>query len=338
MISIYNYEQKFVTELGYTFEKLDLAYSTYGELSPCKDNVIVVCHALTANSEVHDWWPNTVENGKFLDPQKYFVICVNILGSHYGSTSPLTINPQTGKPFYGDFPPITVRDVAKSIKILLDHLSITSVKMALGSSLGGFQVLETILEFPDLIENAVLIATAAKAEPWVVAFNESQRMAIEADPTFGENRGDAAQNGLACARSIALLSYRGQPAYDMTQQDTDKEIVDNFRASSYQQYQGRKLVERFNVYSYYTLTKMVDCHNVGRGRGSVENALKSIKTNVVSIAISSDIIYPVSGHKLFKQYIPNCKNFVIDSNFGHDGFLIEHEKLNSIILKFLNNE
>lgn len=331
----YNHSKPFTTELGYTFEGLDIAYSTYGNMSAQKDNVILVCHALTANSQVHHWWPKTVEKGRFLDPEKYFVICVNMLGSHYGTTSPLSVDPKTGEPFYDTFPQITIRDLAQCIKFVLDHLGIDSVKMAMGSSIGGFQVLEILLLYPKLIKQAVLIATAAKAQPWVIAFNQSQRMAIEADATWGEKRADAGAKGLACARSIALLSYRGQPTYDLTQQETTDDKTDHFRASSYQRYQGEKLVERFNVYTYYCFTKLVDTHNVGRGRGGVEKALKNITCPVVSIAITSDIIYPPSGHELFKKNIPNCTHYVIESEFGHDGFLIENEKLNTIIIKHL---
>lgn len=338
MILKFVHDKPFVTELGETIENLEIAYSTYGQLSENKDNVILVCHALTANSEVHDWWPNTVEEGKFLDPNKYFIVCVNMLGSPYGTTSPLSTNPVTGKPYYDSFPFITIRDLQQCISLTLNYLGITRVRLAIGSSIGGFQVLETIIAQPDLVETAVLIATASKAEPWVVAFNESQRMAIEADSSWGEKRADAAQKGLACARSIALLSYRGQPAYDATQQDPDNEKVTDFRASSYQRYQGKKLVDRFNVYSYHLFTQLVDSHNVGRKRGGVEAALKGIKSKVVSIAITSDIIYPPCGHEIFQKYIPNCDSYLIESQFGHDGFLIEHAKLNSIILKHLNNE
>lgn len=338
MIQIYHHDKPFTTELGHTFETLDIAYSTYGQLSENKDNVILVCHALTANSEVHDWWPNTVEEGKFLDPKRHFILCVNMLGSPYGTTSPTSIDPKTGQPYYDNFPLITIRDLYYCINVVVQYLGIKSIELAIGSSIGGFQVLETIISDPNLVKKAILIATCAKSEPWAVAFNESQRMAIEADGEFGQKRADAAQKGLACARSIALLSYRGQEAYDKTQQDADCEKVDDFRAASYQRYQGKKLVDRFNVYSYYKFTQLVDSHNVGRCRGGVEKALSTIKTKVVSIAISSDIIYPESGHQVFVKNIPNCDHYVIESDFGHDGFLIEHQKLNSIILKYLNNE
>ena len=211
--------------------------------------------------------------------------------------------------------------------------------MLIGSSIGGFQVLEWLVMYPDFAERAALIATAAKAQPWVIAFNESQRMAIETDPTSGERRPDAGQAGLETARSIALLSYRGQPAYDATQQEFEETgKTKDFRASSYQRYQGQKLSRRFNVYSYYRLTQLIDTHNIGRGRGSIENALSKIKAKCAIIAITSDIIYPVSEHFVLYKNIRNSSMHIIDSDFGHDGFLIEHEKLNNIINKLLENE
>lgn len=329
----------FPLECGQSLPEVTIAYHTYGTLSPQKDNIIWVCHALTANSDVADWWPNTVEQGKFLDPERYFIICANILGSHYGTTGPLSINPETGTPYYGTFPLITVRDMVNGHMLLADHLGIKRVKMLIGSSIGGFQCVEWAVVNPDFAEKLVLIATSVRSKPWAIAFNESQRLAIEADPTYGEEHPSAGEKGLKAARSIALLSYRGQPAYDKTQDDAEAgSKLENYRASGYQRYQGEKLCKRFNVYSYYRFTQAVDSHNIGRGRGKIEDVLKGIKSQCAVIAITSDIIYPLSEHTVMYENIPRSKFHVIDSDFGHDGFLIEHQKLNHIILNFLENE
>ena len=335
-MNTYRHNERFVLESGHVLPQVEIAYHTYGTISPKRDNVIWVCHALTANSEVADWWPHTVESGRFLDPERYFVICANMIGSHYGSTGPLSVNPSTGVPYYGSFPRITVRDVVKAFRLLADHLGIRRVKALIGSSIGGFHALDWLIEDKSFAEKAVLIATTAKASPWMIALDESQRMALRCDPTFGDKNDTAGAEGLKCARSIALLSYRGAPAYNATQAEVDEpNKTDDFRAASYQRYQGGKLASRFNAYSYMRLTEMIDSHNVGRGRGGVEKALASVKASVATVAITSDILCPVSDLELIYRNIPNASLHVISSEFGHDGFLIEHEKLNEIISKHL---
>lgn len=338
-MEFYHHYQEFPLENGMTLPKLTIAYHTYGTLSPQKDNVIWVCHALTANSDVADWWPHTVEQGKFLDPAQYFIVCANILGSHYGTTGPLSINPRTNRPWYGTFPEITVRDMVECHHLLAEHLGIRHVKMLIGSSIGGFQCMEWAVMYPDFAERLALIATSARSKPWAIAFNESQRMALETDPTFGDEDDNAGSKGLAAARSIALLSYRGQTAYDQTQDDTDASAkTSGYRVCSYQRYQGEKLKRRFNAYSYYRFTQAIDSHNLGRERGLVEFVLKGIRSRCCIIAITSDILFPPSEHDILRENIPNSEYHLIDSSFGHDGFLIEHEKLNHILLNFLNHE
>ncbi|MEG1554455.1 MAG: homoserine O-acetyltransferase [Rikenellaceae bacterium] len=333
-MEIFRSEADFCLECGEVLKGVTIAYTSYGAISPSRDNIIWVCHALTASSEVAEWWPHTVEKGRFLDPDKYFVICANILGSPYGSTSPLSINAATGEPYYDTFPLVTVRDMVAAHKLLASHLNIKRVKMLIGSSLGGFQALEWIVSEPDFAETAVLIATSAKAEPWAIAFSESQRMALLTDPTFGEKNCSAGAHGLATARSIAMLSYRGQRAYDHSQEE-DVSKIDDFRAASYQRYQGEKLVKRFNAYSYYSLTKSHDSHDVGRDRGGLSDALSRVKARCTIISVSSDILFPSCGHMVLYNRIKNSKMYVIDSNFGHDGFLVESDKLNLIIKKHL---
>lgn len=336
MTQYYTYPHEFELECGATLPSVSIAYDTYGKLNADKSNVIWVCHALTANSDVADWWPHTVESGCFLDPERYFTVCANFLGSHYGTTGPLSINPETGEAWYGDFPKITIRDMVNCHRLLARHLGIEHVELLIGSSIGGFQCLEWCIMEPMFARRAAFIATSPRTKPWASAFNESQRMAIECDPTFGERNSRAGLNGLSVARSIALLSYRGGTAYNKTQEDRDiAEASFDRHVLSYQRHQGEKLRNRFNAYSYYRLSQAVDSHNVGRGRGSVENALAGIKAKCMVVAITSDILFPPSDHDPMVANIPDVAYHLIDSDFGHDGFLVEHQQLNNIILNFL---
>ena len=163
MIQYYRHNEPFELELGGTLPELVIAYHTYGTLNAARDNAVWVCHALTANSDVADWWPHTVEAGAFLDPDRYFTVCANILGSHYGTTGPLSANPATGEPYYGDFPAITIRDMARAHALLADHLGLDRIKVLVGSSVGGFQAVEWAVEQPERFEKLILIATDAKA-------------------------------------------------------------------------------------------------------------------------------------------------------------------------------
>ncbi|MBE6219723.1 MAG: homoserine O-acetyltransferase [Alistipes sp.] len=338
MSKLYRHNAPFKLESGEVLPSLEIAYDTFGELNEAKDNVIWVCHALTANSDVADWWPHTVEQGKFLDPERYFIVCANFLGSHYGTTSPLTVNPATGKKWYYDFPRITVRDMVACHQLLAKELGIERVKLLIGSSIGGFQCMEWAIMEPEFMENLALIATTTYSEPWAAAFNESQRMAIRLDPSWGEERDDAGLDGMAVARSIALISYRGGAAYNATQQELSNPLEASFdrRAHSYQQYQGEKLRRRFNALSYYRLSEAVDSHNIARGRGTIAEALSRIKARTLVVAISSDILFPVEAHTPLREHIADVEYHLIESEFGHDGFLVEHEKLNTIIQKFIN--
>ncbi|MBR5132801.1 MAG: homoserine O-acetyltransferase [Alistipes sp.] len=337
MAQLYRHNEPLVLESGEVIEGLDIAYDTFGKLNDAKDNVIWVCHALTANSDVADWWPHTVEQGKFLDPERYFIVCANFLGSHYGTTSPLSVNPKTGRKWYYDFPRITVRDMVRCHQILARALGIERVKLLIGSSIGGFQCMEWAIMEPQFMENLSLIATTTCSEPWAAAFNESQRMAIRLDKTWGEERDDAGIDGMAVARSIALISYRGGAAYNATQQEENlTEASFERRAHSYQQYQGEKLRRRFNALSYYRLSEAVDSHNIARGRGSIAQALSTIEARTLVVAISSDILFPPEAHTPLREHIADVEYHLIESSFGHDGFLVEHEKLNTIIENFIN--
>ena len=272
--------------------------------------------------------------GLTFDTSKYFVVCANILGSCYGTTGPTSINPITGEPYFLDFPIVTIRDMVNAHEKLKDYLKIKSIHTIVGGSVGGQQALEWCIMNPYLIKHLLVFVTSAKFSPWGIAINESQRMALAADPTFYERRLDAGQVGLAAARSIALLSYRNQQTYNATQSETDLDKIDHFRASSYQQYQGQKLVRRFNAHSYWYMTKALDTHNVGRNRGGIEKALATIKAHTLYVSISSDLLFPPQEVKPNVALTPGAQYNEIESLYGHDGFLLETEKLDRIIKAF----
>lgn len=297
--------------------------------------VVWICHALTANSDPEDWWPEMVGPGKGIDTDRFFVVCVNMLGSPYGSEGPARINPETGKPWLLDFPRVTVRDMIKATIEVRKSLGINRIFLLIGSSIGGFQALEWAITEPSIFEHCVFIATAPRISPYFTAMNEAQRMAIEADQSFRAAKdlsGGAA--GLRCARAQGLISYRSYEGYRLTQWEEDPDTLFAGRAASYERYQGEKLVRRsFDAYSYYTLSYALDSHNVGRGRGGVAKALDTIKAHSIIITIDSDNLFPVEESRVWNKLVPGAEYIEISSRFGHDGFLLETERLTEILRK-----
>jgi homoserine O-acetyltransferase len=328
------YNRPFKTETGAILPVLEIVYNTWGKLNSEADNVIWVCHALTANSDVESWWPGMVGKGLLFDPEKYFIVCANVLGSCYGTTGPASLNPVTGSPWLKDFPLITIRDLVNVHEILRKSLNIKHIHTVIGASIGGFQSLEYSIMYPAIVKRLVFVASSTKQSPWAIAFSESQRMAMEADQSFAANDPEGGKNGLKAARAIALLSYRNPAAYNRTQIELDDEKISSFKASSYQVYQGDKLVKRFNPFSYYCLVCLSDTHNTGRGRGGTAKALNSIQAKTLCIGITSDILFPVEEQKYVAANIPDAEYVEIDSFYGHDGFLIESELVTEAVRKF----
>lgn len=331
----YKHPKIFKLENGKKIRNLEIAYQAYGKLNENKDNVIWACHALTANADVLDWWKGLFGTKDLFNPEEHFIICANILGSHYGTTNPLSENPITGQPYYLAFPEFTIRDLAAAHQLLASHLGINSVKTLIGGSLGGQQALEWSIAGKTIIENLILVATNAVHSPWGIAFNESQRLAIATDRTFFANQPNGGLKGLKTARSIALLSYRTYEAYNETQLESVNDKVTDFRASSYQNYQGEKLGKRFNAYSYWYLSKAMDSHNVGRGRKSIKDALKLVNANTLVVGIENDVLFPLCEQEFLAQNINDAQFASIKCAYGHDGFLIETDKLTNIIGSFL---
>lgn len=330
---IFRYQDDFRLESGDIIPNLEIAYHTYGSLNKKADNVIWVCHALTADSDVANWWPHTIESGKWMDPDKYFIICGNIIGSHYGSTGPLSMNPSSGEPWYNEFPSISIKDMVSAHQLLARYLGINKIHILVGASVGGFQAIEWAVEESERFDKLVLIATAPEATPWAIAIDETQRMAIKADSTYGLPSPDAGRKGLEAARAIGLLSYRGPWGYNLTQKDYYEGQLPH-RASTYQQHQGKKLTGRFNAYSYMRILDAFDTHNIGRGRGGIENALSKIQAETLVIGITTDLIFLPDEMKRMASGINNSHYKEISSEFGHDGFLVEYEQLDRLIKEF----
>jgi homoserine O-acetyltransferase/O-succinyltransferase len=337
-MDIYQHKGLFHLENGKYLKDIEIAYHTFGKLNADKSNVIWVCHALTANSDPTDWWKGLVGGDHLFNEKKHFIICANIVGSCYGSTSPLHINNENNQAYYHLFPDITIRDMVKAHQLLSEHLGIKKINTLIGGSLGGQQALEWAIVDQEKFDNLILLATNAQHSPWGIAFNESQRLSIFADRSYFSQQTTGGQKGLVAARSIALLSYRTYNAYCKTQEEKSNHKLTGFNAASYQKYQGEKLVNRFNAFSYVTLTKTMDSHNVGRNRESVKNALAEIKAKTLCIAIKSDIIFPPSEQYFLSEHISNATYAEIESEFGHDGFLIETEGISKVIKDFFRKQ
>jgi len=316
----------FTLESGAILPSLTAAYNTWGTLNAARDNVIWVCHALTANSDAEDWWPGLVGPGFTIDPDRYFVICVNMLGSSYGSTSPKSVDPETGRPYGLDFPLVTTRDNARFFALVANYLGIRRIRLLMGGSMGGQHAGEWACLEPDRFDLLCLLATNAKHSPYGIAFNETQRMALRADQTLGTGVPEAGKAGLEAARALAVLSYRHYRTYHATQQQPRPDDIDDFRASSYQRYQG------------YKLWKRLDSHDLGRGRGGVAAALQTITAPTLIISIDTDVLFPTEEQSTLSRHIPNSRLDVMQSDYGHDGFLVETPTIGKLLADFLADQ
>jgi homoserine O-acetyltransferase len=343
MTKTFYYKEPFVLESGQVLPGFHLAYTALGQLNEKKDNVIWIFHALTANSDPSEWWHGLVGYQCLFDPAQYFIVCVNMPGSCYGSISPLDYDAQHQRPYYHEFPLFTTRDMVRAYRHLKEALGIDTIKAGLGGSMGGQQLLEWAIEEPWLFEHIIPIATNARHSPWGIAFNATQRFCIEADPTWANKHETAGINGMKVARAVALLSYRNYHTYGLSQQGThqvpglqvSKEI---FKAETYQQHQGEKLAKRFNAFSYFFLSRSMDAHDVGRGRHSIEDALQHIRSKALVISIDSDLLFPREVQEYLARHINGAQLAVIDSHYGHDGFLLEFEKITELVIPFLGIE
>jgi homoserine O-acetyltransferase/O-succinyltransferase len=330
-IEIYHHPQPLVLESGQKLPTVQMAFTRTG--GSATGRVVWICHALTANAQPAEWWPGLLGNGHYFDPEHDTIICANILGSCYGTTGPTSINPNTGRPYGRDFPIITIRDMVQCHQHLANFLQLGQIDVLIGGSTGGQQVLEWAYLEPDRFKRIVPIATNAAHSPWGIAWNEAQRMAIEADPTFGPDVPNGGSAGLKAARAIGILSYRSYAGFQIRQSEDSPDLYDGFKASSYMQHQGHKLALRFDAYSYWTLSKAMDSHNIGRGRGGIAAALVRITTPATVIGLSSDVLFPIQDQELLAQGLAEARYHVIDSEFGHDGFLLEYDQIGQILVQ-----
>jgi len=357
------FDEAFQLESGESLPSVTVAYETYGKLNEKGTNVILICHALTGDAHVSDytyknnglasnsnqnkqkgWWDELIDTGKAFDPEKYFVICSNILGGCYGTTGPTSINPSTGKIYGAGFPIVTVRDIVNLQYKLLTAIGVNKIQAIAGGSLGGMQVLEWAIMYPEFVEKIIPIATAARHSAWCIVLNETARKAIMDDPIWKNVDYDIQpRSGLSTARMIAMISYRSFESFnkkfgrEIKNNDklTNSKLDLNFQIENYLHYQGNKLVDRFDANTYITISKAMDLHDVSRGRSSLAETLGSIKAKALCIGINSYILYPPSEQKEIASLIPNSRYYEIDSIHGHDAFLIEFDQLNRLIKNWM---
>jgi homoserine O-acetyltransferase len=367
-VGLFKMNKTLSLENGQQLDNPQTVYETYGTLNKDASNVIMVCHALTGSANAagsaefpqelleeipllekisgnyNGYWDDIIGSGKLLDTDKYFIISSNILGSCYGASGPVSKN-SAGRTYQADFPQITVRDIVNLQKALLDHLNIHKIKTVIGGSLGGMQVLEWALLYPDMVDSIIPIATAARHSDWCIGINHLQRQAIKNDPLW-EN-GYYTQNpktGLSIARQIAMVSYRTDISfnsrYNHEQKFPERSEFDPkniYQVESYLNYQGEKLVDRFDANSYICLSRVLDLQDVGRNRGGVRKALSAITQKTLCIGIDSDLLYPAREQQDIASSIPNAVYKEISSSNGHDAFLIEYDQMNDIIKPFLES-
>lgn len=352
---------KFTLENGQELGPITIAYETYGELNENRDNVILIEHALTANAHAAGrhfrddkypgWWDVMIGPGKAFDTAKYFVICANILGSCYGTTGPSSVNPETGKPYGLSFPLVTIRDMVRTQRELLDHLGIKRVRAITGGSMGGMQAIEWALLYPQLVDSIILIATAARSTPQSIAMHKVGLRAIMDDPNWegGNYYGKEPPNkGLAIARMLGHITYLSDrilwEKFGRSHNDpsTMKVRLDSkFEIENYLLYQGSKFVQRFDANSYIYLMRSIDLYDAAEGYSSLEESFQRAGSLKVFIAaFTSDWLYPsYQSKELVEAFRANgvfVVNHEIDAPFGHDSFLIEHEKLTPLIKEFLS--
>ncbi len=343
-------------ENGDMFGPITLAYETYGKLNAEKSNAILIVHALTGDAHVagyHEgdknpgWWDSMVGPGKAFDTDKYFVICSNVLGGCKGSTGPSSINPATGKPFGLDFPGITIGDMVNAQLRLIDYLGIQKLLSVAGGSMGGMQVLEWMFSHADRTKSAIPISTAMRHSPQQIAFNEVGRQAIMADPKWnsGNYYESAPPNrGLAVARMVGHITYMSDKSmeekFGRRFKDDRKpfKFSADFEVEGYLQYRGKTFTGRFDANTYLYITKAMDYFDAARGRKPQELLMgKDIK--VMVLAFKSDWLYPAYQTK---EIVKACKLAGLDatyceieSNYGHDAFLLEVEEQSHLVRYFL---
>jgi homoserine O-acetyltransferase len=334
----------FTCENGTVIDDVSIAVQRWGELSPNRDNVVVVLHALTGDSNVPGWWNGVTGPGAPIDTDRWCAIATNVLGGCRGSTGPSTVAPD-GKPWGSRFPAVTVRDQVDADIAALAALGITEVAAVVGGSMGGARALEWMIGHPQRVRSALVLAVGARATADQIGTQSSQIAAITSDPNWqgGDyyGTGRSPDSGMALARRFAHLTYRGELDLDTrfgndAQDDEVPLSGGRYAVQSYLEYQGAKLVDRFDAGSYVTLTETLSSHDVGRGRGGIDTALRSCGVPVVVGGITSDRLYPLRLQEELAALLPGSSGLrVVESIYGHDGFLLETEAVGELIRETL---
>ena len=354
-------------ESGARLGPVTIAYETCGQLNDDKSNAVLICHALSGDSHVAGyyseddpkpgWWDIMVGPGKGIDTDKYFIICSNILGSCIGSTGPCTYNPKTVEPYGLDFPVVTIGDMVKCQKALLDHLGIKKILSVIGGSIGGMQVLEWCVSYPEMVVSAIPLATTTRHSALAIAFNEVARQAIMADPNWNNGdyySGSKPDLGLAVARMIGHITYLSDESMRIKfgrrlqdKSDFSFNFDADFQVESYLRYQGAKFVDRFDANSFLYITKAADYYDLEKqhGNGSAVEAFYKAKAKFLVVSFTSDWLYPTYQSRAMVQAIKKngldvsfCE---IEADWGHDAFLLPSESLTAMVKGFLervNNE
>ncbi len=356
-------ETKFVhfdTELrlesGRILGPITIAYETYGELNADRTNAILVAHAWTGSAHLagrHDkddkkpgWWDDIVGPGRLLDTNRYFVICSNIIGSCYGSTGPTSINPKTGRRYNLTFPVITVRDMVRAQLLLIDFLGISKLLAVMGGSMGGMQALEWSTCYPDRIASAIVLATSGRPSPMAIAMNAVARWAIFNDPSWkkGEYRKNP-KDGLALARGIGHITFLSDLSMlekfgrRFSARDGQFDFFGQFEVERYLSYNGYNFVDRFDANSFLYLAKALDLYDVSWGCESLQEAFAPVRSPVQFFAFTSDWLYPPYQTeemvRVLEELGKPVEYHLIESNYGHDAFLLEHEAFAPYVKGFL---
>lgn len=355
-------DRPFVCEGGGVLHGAELAYEAWGRLDADAANAVLVCHALTGDSHAagrsgpghptDGWWDGLIGSGRALDTDHLFVVCVNVLGGCQGSTGPAADDPATGRPYGSHFPVVTIRDMVRAQAVVADHLGIAAWAAVIGGSMGGMQALEWAVMFPDRVRSTVAVATTVAASAQQIALSSVQRSTVVLDPGFrggdyyDAEPGDGPHQGLALARELAQVSYRTEGVYgerfgrkQLDPLDDRLTLWQRFDVEGYLDYQGAKLVRRFDANSYLLINRAMDLHDLGRGRGGMERALARIRGPVLTMAITSDTLYPSYQQELIRDTVRSlggsCTHVVLDSPDGHDAFLLETAQVGAALAPFL---
>ncbi len=327
---------RFILESGEHLDEVTVAYRSWGNVANATHRAILICHALTGSADVESWWPGLVGPGGAFDPARDYIVCTNILGGCYGTTGPVSRRPGSSARYRADFPRISVRDMVHLQRRLLDHLGVRKLELVTGPSLGGMQALEWAALYPDRVTSIVPIGVGGKHSAWCIGMSEAQRAAIYADADWNDgyySDDRPPRQGLAAARMMAVCSYRSWSSFQ--RRFGREECADGeYQVQSYLRHQGQKINDRFDANCYVRLTQAMNDFDLSRGRGNYIDVLEGICQRALIVSVSSDILYPAHEQALLAKHLPNARYEILESDYGHDGFLVQTGELSKLITEF----